>query len=196
MRIYLVRHGETDWNKQQRLQGREDVPLNESGKEQARICGEAIKELSIDLIVTSPLSRAKDTAKIIGTMIGKQEVIVDENLIERDFGEASGMTYREKNDTYSNRNIPGYEETPLVLKRMQAAMYQYATQYPDGTILMVSHGGTMNALLTSVNEQCPKFEMTRLHNTYVSVLEIEGEEVNLMDYNLEPNQLVMKYKKI
>ena len=65
MKIYLIRHGETDWNLEQRLQGATDIPLNENGLELARETAQGLKEVPFDLIYTSPLKRAKQTAEIL-----------------------------------------------------------------------------------------------------------------------------------
>ena len=70
MKIYMIRHGETDWNRELRLQGREDVPLNAAGKIQAAVCGDALKGLGIQAVFTSPLSRARLTGEILAGRIG------------------------------------------------------------------------------------------------------------------------------
>ena len=85
MRIYLIRHGETDWNLEGKLQGREDIPLNDNGIQQAIICGQAFKGRKIKAILTSPLIRAKRTAEIIAEMSGIKKVIVEDGLIKMIF---------------------------------------------------------------------------------------------------------------
>ena len=85
MKIYLIRHGETDWNLQGRLQGREDIPLNQTGILQAEACGEALRAVRLDSIHTSPLMRAEETAEIIAAW-QQCPVIVNSELIERDYG--------------------------------------------------------------------------------------------------------------
>ena len=193
MRLYLVRHGETDWNKELRLQGREDIPLNECGRQQAYQCGEAIKSLEVDLIVSSPLQRAADTAKIIGECLGLHHVMIDEDIIERDFGEASGMTYHEKNEKYKNQKIPGFEDTKSLLTRVVRAIKKYGVAHPDGHVLVVSHGGTINALISSITNGKLGTGKTRLKNACLSVLEVEGEQIELMDYNLDAKEFAQKY---
>ena len=78
MRMYITRHGQTDWNINHRLQGRTDIPLNALGKAQAVTCGEALQGVGIELIITSPLSRAYETAEIIRGYIGDVSIICDE----------------------------------------------------------------------------------------------------------------------
>ena len=97
MRVYMVRHGETDWNLDGRVQGREDIPINNNGIKQAIDTAGAFHDKNIELIITSPLIRARKTAEIIADKLGGQvEVKVDDGLIERDFGIRSGMTIDKK----------------------------------------------------------------------------------------------------
>lgn len=91
MTIYLFRHGETDWNKDRRLQGQSDIPLNEAGRELAVKTAEALKGVSFDAVFSSPLCRAAETARIIGG--SEAQVILDERLKEIDFGECEGQGF-------------------------------------------------------------------------------------------------------
>ena len=95
MKICLVRHGETDWNKEGRWQGREDIPMNEKGYAQVSAAGEALKGKGFTVIVTSPLQRARQTAEVIAKKTGIQKIEIDERLIESDLGDASGMNEAE-----------------------------------------------------------------------------------------------------
>lgn len=193
MRIYFIRHGETDWNRELRLQGREDIPLNDNGKTQAIRCAASIKELAVDLIVTSPLQRARDTAHMIGNEIGVQTIVIDEDIIERDFGEASGMTYHDKKEKYKNIKIPGYEPKESLIKRMKRAIGRYSNQYPEGHVIMVSHGGTINALLSVISNGVVGSGKTRLKNTGISIIDVEDQQIKLIDYNLEADEFAQKY---
>lgn len=193
MRIYLIRHGETDWNKELRLQGREDIPLNDCGKLQAQKCGEAIRGLEVDKIVCSPLLRAKDTAHIIGESLGIHDIIIEEDIIERDFGEASGMTYQDKNQKYENRSIPGFEDTKSLMERMYRAILHYGKKYPTGHVLMVSHGGAINALIAAITNGELGSGKTRLKNACLSIIEVENNEIQLVDYNMDAEEFAEKY---
>lgn len=88
--ICLVRHGQTDWNFQEIIQGREDIPLNEVGKKQASQSAAALQAEAWDVIISSPLIRAQETAKEIAEATGLQSILLDERFVERNFGEASG----------------------------------------------------------------------------------------------------------
>ena len=91
MEIYLIRHGETDWNLEGKLQGQENIPLNKTSLKQSEACGEALKAVPLQCVQTSPLSRARRTAEIIAD---QQEcpLIINPSLIERDYGLLSGLT--------------------------------------------------------------------------------------------------------
>jgi len=91
MEICIIRHGETDWNKIKRLQGRENIPLNEEGINQIKGTIEYFKKYKWDVIITSPLLRARKSAEIIAEGIELTDIIEEENFIERDYGEASGL---------------------------------------------------------------------------------------------------------
>ena len=93
--LYLVRHGETDWNRQRRIQGLTDIPLNDAGREQARETGSVLGRRPFDGIFSSPLGRALETARIIAGEVGLPEPGVIDALAERNYGEAEGMGFDE-----------------------------------------------------------------------------------------------------
>ena len=107
MKIYLIRHGETDWNHINRFQGRENVPLNAAGILQARNCGKTLQGLSIEAVYTSPLMRAGRTGAEIGARIGllPEQVQPMEELIERDLGPFSGQLVKDKKEYFPQKNI-------------------------------------------------------------------------------------------
>lgn len=90
MKLYIIRHGETDWNKMRKLQGQVDIPLNEFGRHLAEVTAEALREISFDLAITSPLSRARETAQLV---LGGREIPIleDARLKEMGFGEYEGL---------------------------------------------------------------------------------------------------------
>ncbi len=92
--FFVLRHGQTDWNVAARLQGSTDIPLNEIGRDQARRAAEILKDQGLERIVSSPLSRALETAQIVGRELGL-EPSTDLRLIERHFGLFEGMTIEE-----------------------------------------------------------------------------------------------------
>lgn len=194
MRIFLIRHGETDWNKALRLQGREDIELNTCGLQQADDCGKAFRDININKIISSPLKRAKKTAEIIGKQLGISEILVEEDLIERDFGDASGLTYQEKNHIYGDGQIPGFEPAEQVLNRMMRVIYQYESNKKNEQILLVSHGAAIKTLLKHIMpvEEFKKIE--RLKNACISILDVTNQKIELLDYNLDADEFQKRYR--
>jgi len=94
MKLILVRHGETDWNKQRRVQGLSNLGLNETGRKQADALAQVLRKEKVDVIYTSPLRRARETAQAI-SRFHRVEVVTIDGLKELDVGEVDGMTYEE-----------------------------------------------------------------------------------------------------
>ena len=109
--IYVVRHGETEWNALNKVLGRTDIPLNANGADQARELARSLKDKKIELFLCSPLSRARQTADIISSEIGL-EYVIDDRLIEQDFGTFEGI------DRFA--------------EEYQAAKREYFVRYPGG----------------------------------------------------------------
>lgn len=165
--FYFLRHGETDWNKVGRLQGQTDIPLNDTGREQARLAAPILKKYAIDRIIASPLSRALETAQIINEVLQKP-LIADERLCEKNFGVYEGKTGPEidawkeawlKEDPTrsfiiepeSGHTRPvGGESHEELRDRVFALKKEVMTQYADENILFVAHGGVYQMLCGSL----------------------------------------------
>ena len=93
MKLYMMRHGETAWNAENRILGITDIPLNEKGREQARIAAEKLKDIHFDVIYTSQLSRAKETGLAVAALQEDCQVFHEACLNENDFGEFEGKEY-------------------------------------------------------------------------------------------------------
>lgn len=150
MNLFVVRHGQTEWNVLKRMQGSADIPLNDRGIEQAHLTKENLKDNNIDFIFCSPLIRAKQTAKIIA--IDKNlDVVYDERLRERDYGEFEGTSkssfdYNEfwaynKNLTYTKA-----ENVQDFFDRIYKLLDELKTKYPGKNILIVTHAGVVKAI--------------------------------------------------
>ena len=143
--IYVTRHGETNWNLEQKVMGRVDIPLNQNGRKQATIVRDSLFDTSIDKIICSPLLRAKQTADIINQR--KQvEIIYDNRLIERDFGEFEGMNTKDFDfdgfwDYYQNEHYKKAENIQDFFDRVYEAVDDIMMTYQEETILIVAHGG-------------------------------------------------------
>lgn len=144
----LVRHGETDWNKAGRIQGSTDIPLNDRGREQARETGRRLARHQWDLVIASPLVRAAETALIISHEIGHAAPVIEPAVVERNYGEAEGLTGEELEERFPGATpVPGRETKEQVFDRVLAAMHVIAAEYPGKRIIMVVHGGVIRAAL-------------------------------------------------
>lgn len=157
MTLAFVRHGQTDWNFAQRMQGSSDIPLNATGRKQAL---EAARGLSPDIhgrpwdiIVSSPLIRARETARIIATGIGLDLGPAYPNLTERDYGEAEGATQEEINARWPQGTIPGLEPIDSVIARGTHALELIARRYGSANVLIVCHGTLIRHTLSALTGQ-------------------------------------------
>lgn len=145
MAILMVRHGETDWNVQKKGKGKADIPLNENGIEQAKIVSQKLKEEKIDIIICSPLKRAKQTAEIINKEI-HCPILYEEGISERDFGEFEGKqpTQFDCEAFWSYKKNMNYERAENIrnfFQRVYQTLDDVIRQYPEKNVLIVSHGG-------------------------------------------------------
>ncbi|MEO8262152.1 MAG: histidine phosphatase family protein [Pseudolysinimonas sp.] len=149
--LFLVRHGETDWNQQRRIQGLTDIPLNDIGREQARATGRLLARRRWDGVFSSPLSRARETATLIAEELGLPAPDTIDALVERNYGEAEGMNFLEVERRYPNRSgVPGQESREDVVARVLPALRELALAHPDQSLVVVSHGGAIRSVLTAV----------------------------------------------
>ena len=147
MKIYVTRHGQTDWNVQGKTQGRTDIELNEVGIEQAKQTKEALKNIDIDLIICSPLKRARKTAEIINE--GRNiPIIFEEQIIERNFVEFEGEKI--KFDEFWDYNLtPNYQRAETIkeiISRISNFLDKIKEEYKNKNVLLVTHGGVSIAI--------------------------------------------------
>ena len=143
--ILLARHGETDWNRNLRVQGHSDTPLNENGRRQARALAESLTGEPIDAIYASDLARAHETASIVATS-RELEVRLDLGLRERNFGSWEGLTRAEIDERFGTGGTHDGETNDEVRRRVVGAVDRIVAGHPDQTVLVVSHGGALNSL--------------------------------------------------
>jgi probable phosphoglycerate mutase len=151
MVIALIRHGQTDWNRAVRMQGRTDIPLNDEGRAQAREVVAELAESDWDVVVSSPLGRARETAAIIADGLGLELGPTYDGLTEQDFGDAEGMLVADVHDRWPNRDIPGAESDEAVAERGVAALEQIASDYPGQNVLAVAHGTLIRRTLSLIS---------------------------------------------
>ncbi|MBD1224727.1 histidine phosphatase family protein [Virgibacillus halodenitrificans] len=176
--IGLVRHGITDWNVRGKAQGITDIPLNEEGKKQALQLGERlVLEEQWDVIVSSDLSRASETARIIGEKLNVPVDHYDQRLREKDFGIIQGTTEEERLVTWGEnwRELDlGAEPMEAVAARGIACLNDLAGTYQNKRILVVSHGALIGSTLEGLFPG--KFKETKMGNTSLTILDkIQGE---------------------
>ena len=151
MKIILLRHGETIWNKEGRLQGCQDTPLSDTGAEQIRTTGAhlASSGIHVDRILSSPLQRARKSAEIIADAINypAERISTSPLFLERGFGECEGFTYEEAMAKYPDGNYPGMETLEELYVRAQAAIDYLEENYRGQTILVASHGAFIKSVL-------------------------------------------------
>lgn len=179
--LYLVRHGETDWNRDRRIQGRTDVPLNEAGRAQARAVARILARRSWDAVLTSPLSRARETAEIIAGVLELDAPEVFDGAMERDYGAAEGMNFAELQAQYpGEQRAPGAETRDEVAARVVPALLALAAERPGQSLLVVSHGGAIRSVLVAVDPEQARETIT---NASVHSFRVEDGELRLIAFD-------------
>jgi uncharacterized phosphatase len=183
----LLRHGQTDWNINFLLQGVTDIPMNQTGVEQVKLAAKAINRDDWDLILTSPLGRARQTAEIILDHVGFDDVIEHELLIERSFGEAEGLSHEQWRERYANLDeIPGGESRSQLASRSQLLLDTVARDFAGKRILAVSHGALIRTLIAIASKDELPRDGERLGNASLNIVGHEGSSWHVVDYRLEP----------
>lgn len=151
MRIYVARHGQTQWNVENKVCGRTDLPLTEKGLAQAEMLGEQVKDLNLDLIISSPLLRARQTAAPAARMCGIP-VLVDDRLIEQDYGIYEGVDRQDPGFLGNKRQFafryPGGESMMDVAHRVYGLLEEIRQKHPEKRVLLVCHGGVCRVIRT------------------------------------------------
>ena len=184
MKFYIIRHGQTNWNKKGKIQGKTDIELNEEGIEQAREATKKLENCDIDVIISSPLKRARKTAEIINET-KNVPIIFKEELEERGFGEFEGKIRKEIHDeildsqilaNYSlNKEYKGVETIRSLCDRVWGLIEELKKEYVDKNILLVTHGGVtraINGYFNGANEN-GILEDLNLHNCEIRTFEIK-----------------------
>lgn len=177
--IYLIRHGETDCNREGRYQGQKDIPLNSFGKIQALKLAQHFSDeaISIDAIYSSDLQRAKETALTIADKYDLK-VNIDKDLRERYFGKLEGLKIEEVALLYGDFDILKCDESKIYdiethdsLKlRTYNAIYRLCKKHINNNIVIVSHGATINSFIHEITKGELKQGYCRLNNTGVSTI--------------------------
>jgi uncharacterized phosphatase len=180
--ICLVRHGQTDWNALGKLQGQTDIPLNEQGKIQAQKCGEFLSKADWDVIITSPLKRAKETAEIISSYIDRP-VIENLEFIEKNFGSAEGMTAHERESAFSDKVYPNQESQESLRDRLVKGLQEIQQGYPEKKVILVAHGAVIHFILRLMSNEAIVSKQMRLFNACLSTIRFELDSWIIEDFN-------------
>jgi len=192
--IYLTRHGETEWNEKKLIQGHTDIPLNTKGKEQAKILGKQLKDIDFDVVFSSDLLRAANSAEII---IKEKEmtVIKIKSLKERFFGRFEGKSLDEMRKAFGEvmlvtkekqkkLKIYDVENDEEIIARLIPFMKKTAKKYIGKKILMVTHGGLLRAFLSYVNYEVPEYSDRPMKNTGYLIIESDGNKFKIIEEKL------------
>ena len=194
MKLYIIRHGETAWNVEGRLQGQSDTELNENGVRLAKVTAEGLKNIPFDLGISSPLRRAKHTAEIV--LAGRNvPLTTDDRLMELSFGSWEGLGCRANNFEIPSEHFDDFYRAE--------AFYHELTAKPelqDKTILIATHGCCMRALLRNVYEDKNNFWHGGVpYNCAVSIIEVQNGVSTLLADNkiyYDPSDCLNFYKEV
>ncbi|WP_042220918.1 histidine phosphatase family protein [Oceanobacillus manasiensis] len=180
--ICLIRHGETDWNLKGKLQGSTDIPLNDTGIRQAEKSAAHLNAEDYDVMVASPMKRAKRTAEIINTSLNLpyEEMA---SFAECSFGDAEGLTIEERTTQYPDKAYPNREEPEDFTNRVMSGVNEVIRKYPDKRVLIVAHGAVINAILTTVSNGEIGSGKTKLMNACISNIHYKQEKWEVLNYN-------------
>lgn len=182
-RFYLIRHGETEWNKQGIYQGWTDIELSEEGKQQAKLLGERFRHIELDAIYVSPLKRAIATAEPVAKVKGIP-VILDEHFKEINFGEWEGSSVPQLTEKYGEpfsnffedpfaHPFPGEGSFENVKNRSIAGFEGLLQKHKGQTVGIVSHGGLLRVLImTLMGMDTSFYRKTWLNNTSITTIDI------------------------
>jgi broad specificity phosphatase PhoE len=187
--LLLVRHGETEWNRVGRWQGHSDTPLNDAGRRQARALAAELGD--IDVVYSSDLARARETAEILAQRLGL-EVRVDPRLRERGFGAWEGKTTAEIEAEFGDEHArwlagaaAGAEDAePFAgfASRIHAFLDEILARHPDETVLIVAHGGSMRV----VHALAAELDYVRDHDSIPGVANCTVARYGARDGKLTP----------
>ncbi|MCJ8011069.1 histidine phosphatase family protein [Paenibacillus sp. KQZ6P-2] len=155
MRIGLIRHGLTDWNMLSKIQGQSDIPLNDEGRKQAELLGDRLlnEEYRWDFVISSRLSRAEETGRIIASKLNIPMLEPDPRLNERSYGQVEGLTLAERESKWGrdwHKQELGQEKDDEIQARGLAFLEDMWNTHPNSNMLVITHGGFLAQLYRSL----------------------------------------------
>jgi broad specificity phosphatase PhoE len=189
-RILLIRHGETDWNRIHRFQGRSDLPLNQEGRDQAHALALGLKDQSLTAIYSSPLARAVETARLIKVFHPSVPLLEEGGLVEMDLGEFEGMEaghwvvehrdfLKSWRETPASVRMPGGENLQEVQERAISALERITKLYTvESTLLLCSHNFVnLTILCYALRIPLDRFREVRQETAALNVLYMQRERL-------------------
>lgn len=175
MIVAFIRHGQTDWNRDGLLQGSSDIPLNDTGRAQARDAFMTLRSRPWDAVVSSPLRRARETARIIAEGLEIPLGPAYPGLVERDYGSLEGTSAAAAIERWPDREYPGAESLDEVAARGEAALAEIVgdaalTDAADGAVLVVCHGTIIRYTVARLAGR----PVPGIDNGSISLLRFEG----------------------
>ena len=186
MVICLIRHGQTDWNNKKLIQGHTDNQLNVVGLQQATLTAKYLVNNTYkwDMLVSSPLTRAKQTGKIIHKELKlNNEILLKAGLMERDFGEAEGKEISTWWPKVKKGEVSGCETDISIQERSMSEINNLLKEFPDKNILVTAHSQSIKAILSSIDPDKVTFN-TKLDNACISLIEYEDSKWSILAYNI------------
>jgi uncharacterized phosphatase len=175
----FIRHGQTDWNRDDKLQGSSDIPLNDIGREQAHEAATLLRDQGWQAIVSSPLSRARETAEIIAADLGIELGPEYADFVERDYGAHEGGSSSEIVARYPDRRYPGAESLASVVSRGKAGLEMVASQFGDRNTIIVCHGTIIRYTLADLAGR----RLPGIMNGSISTLERDDDGWRVLSVN-------------
>jgi probable phosphoglycerate mutase len=185
MILAMVRHGQTDFNKNRLVQGRINNPLNETGKKQAKDTANELKKAkeTFDVLASSPLSRALVTANIIKRRFNfKDPIYIAPYFVERDFTPFDGDTIEHAFPIIGDANFhhPMFETDEMLIERAKYALNLLYEKFKDKKVLLVAHSHIIKALLISVDPKKFDFIKYYVDNSSVHYIEVTDEGIKFL----------------
>lgn len=178
----FIRHGQTDWNRDDRLQGSSDIPLNDVGRQQAHEAAAILRDGGWEAIVSSPLSRARETAEIMAADLGIELGPSYAAFVERDYGVNEGGSSSEIVAKHPNRDYPGAESLASVVARGTAGLAMVAADFGETPTIIVCHGTIIRYTLAALAGR----RLPGILNGSISTLELENGVWQVLSVNGAP----------
>ncbi|RXZ50544.1 histidine phosphatase family protein [Agromyces fucosus] len=182
--IALVRHGETEWNRQRRLQGMTDIPLNDTGRAQAvRTATWLAGDDEWHVVYASQLSRAAETAEIIARELDLPAPTINQGLAERAHGVLEGLDHASARAAVEAQvtTIEGLEPRSSAIARVTGALEEIAASHPGGNVVVVTHGDVIRSLMLHLSDWTLPGAGYAVANGSVHLVRFDAGELSLVD---------------